>query len=216
MLSESCRRAVLGLALVAGAVLAGCASGSVPSTSPTQSLPTTTTTAMPSTAASSAQVPALVGQWSLDRTCAAIVKALKAAGHPELIPGDITELIKGVPENGPLPDSWDVKNPCANAKPPTEHSHTFWADGTFNSYDENGRQVDDGSWAVVDARHFTIGDATFEYSIDADELQMRPVEPEPCGGSCLDGLGWMYAVSYPGQTWTRVTSGAHVPPESVP
>ena len=202
---------------LAACLVAACSSSS-PTPSPEMTSPAGLGTASPvvsSVQPQASPVPPLVGQWSLDRTCAAIVDALRAAGHPELIPQDITELVEGVPENGPLPTTWDPKHPCAEAKPPTEHSHTFWADGTFNSYDEAGRQVDDGTWALVDGGHFRIGEWTFKYAISGDELRFEPVVPSPCTAACQDAIGWLYGVSFPGEPWTRVTTGLHVPPESV-
>src|SRR5207249_11896313 len=43
-------------------------------------------------------------------------------------------------------------------RPPTAHTHTFWADGTFSSYNENGQQVDDGTYVIVDDHTLRIGD----------------------------------------------------------
>jgi hypothetical protein len=160
-------------------------------------------------------LPPLVGQWELNRTCAAIVKALTKAHLTNFIPQDITELIKGVPENGPLPDTWDPAHPCVHAKPPTEHSHTFWAGETnnFNSYDENGQQVDDGTYTIIDDHTFGIGDSTFHFRVTGDKLQLSVVVPKDCSTKhCREELGWAFSVAYPGQTWTRVTSGPHVPP----
>jgi hypothetical protein len=165
----------------------------------------------PTTGASAAPLSPLVGQWELKRTCAMIVRALTRAGLSDLIPQDIGELIKGVPENGPLPASWDPSYPCSLAKPPIEHSHTFWAGGTFNSYDENGNQVDDGFYTLVDDHAFTMG-ITFHFSTRANTLKLDVVIPKDCTTKdCRDALAWEFSVAYPGQTWTRVTSGPHVP-----
>jgi hypothetical protein len=68
-----------------------------------------------------------VGQWELDRTCAAIVKAEKDAHLPELITFENLQELLDVVVNS---DNWDRAHPCAHARPPTEHSHTFWAGGT--------------------------------------------------------------------------------------
>jgi hypothetical protein len=86
---------------------------------------------------------------------------------------DVGEFIQGVPVNGSLPATWDPADPCANATPPIEHSHTFWENGSFNSYDQNGQQVDEGSYTIVDDHTFTIDGRTpmtFHYRIhDADD-----------------------------------------------
>jgi hypothetical protein len=174
----------------------------VSSTVPATPSPTATPSASPR--------PALVGQWELDRTCQAILTALTKAGHPELIRDRVGELVQGNVD-GQVPPNWDPNHPCALALPPTPHSHTFWPNGMFNSYDENGNQVDDGPWAIVDDHTFAIGKSTFTYLIAGDALTFEPVVPADCTGQCKDDLGWMYSVSFPGSTWHRVTSGPHVP-----
>jgi hypothetical protein len=208
----------LRISWLLAAIVAGCAgspaaesSSSIPPESPSatsSAAPVATPSGTPAVAASPR--PALVGQWELDRTCEAIVAALTKAGHPELIRSGAGELVQGN-INGEVPSDWDPKHPCANALPPTPHSHTFWPNGMFNSYDERGNQVDDGPWAIVDDHTFTIGASTFRYSIVGDALMFEPVVPADCSGQCRDDLGWMYSVSFPGSAWNRVTSGPHVP-----
>jgi hypothetical protein len=200
------------------AMVAGCAgspaagsSSAIPPESPsaTSSAAPVATASLPPTTTASPR-PALVGQWELDRTCQAIVAALTKAGHPELIRGGVGELVKGN-INGVVPSDWDSKHPCATALPPTLHSHTFWPNGMFNSYDEHGNQVDDGPWAIIDDQTFTIGASTFAYLIMGDALLFEPIVPADCRGQCRDDLGWMYSVSFPGSAWHRVTTGPHVP-----
>lgn len=125
----------------------------------------------------------------------------------------MAEVVEGASDDGTLPASWDPKQPCAKPKV-SPHSHTFWADGRFNSYDERDREVDSGTWTIVDDRTFRIDDWSFRYTADRTSLTMEPVVPAGCSDACLEGLGWTFSVSYPGQTWTRVTSGQHVPPDS--
>ncbi len=97
-------------------------------------------------------------------------------------------------------------------QPPIEHSHTFWADGTFNSYDQNGQQVDDGTYTIINGHTFAIGDSTFHYRIQGDNIKFDVVIPKDCSTKhCREGLGWAFSVAYPGPTWTRVTSGPNVP-----
>ena len=201
-------------ALLALGIAAACSSNAPTSVgTPTPASPTTSVSASPS------PISPLVGQWELNRTCAAIVKALTDADLKDLIPQDVGELIKGVPENGPLPATWDPSHPCANAKPPTEHSHTFWDGGTFNSYDENGNQVDEDSYRIINDNTVQIDDVTFHYSItNGDTLMLSPL---PTKAQIREALAhpkefspaaWAFSVAYPGQTWTRVTSGPYVPP----
>jgi hypothetical protein len=201
---------VAGIALVA-VTLSGCAAAAPAPSSVTSNAPvptsasTTAATAPPAPGTGgSATNPALVGEWKLDRSCDRIVAALMTVGHPELIKTDVGELIKGNVD-GEVPADWDPAHPCANAPPPTPHSHTFWRDGTFNSYDETGQQVDDGTWELVDPTTLSINASKFKFAIiDNNSLSFEPADPATAGW-------WEYAVSYPGSTWTRVMSGPHVP-----
>jgi hypothetical protein len=197
------RRFIFALVLLASA---GCSSSPTTIATPTSPSPTQSMIPTP--------LSPLVGQWELNRTCAAIVKSLTQAGLADLIPQDIGETLK-LPVNAPLPASWDPKHPCADARPPTEHSHTFWADGTFNSYDQNGQQVDDGSYRIVNDHTFIIGGGTpmtFHYLVNGDTIKFRLVMPKECSTKhCRNVLAWAFAVAYSGQTWTRVLSGPHVP-----
>jgi hypothetical protein len=180
---------------------------------------TGTPSTSPKPSASTAPLPFLVGKWELKRTCVAIVKALTQAGFADLIPQDVVELIKGVPVNGTLPATWDPAQPCADAKPPIEHSHTFWPDGSFNSYDQNDQQVDDGQYTLVDDHTFIFPGAisiTMHCRIKGDTIMFDPMIPKNCSTTkCRDAIGYAFAVAYPGQTWTRATSGPNVPTGSV-
>jgi hypothetical protein len=152
-----------------------------------------------------------VGQWSLIKTCDMIVAALTKAKLTDLIARDVPDLLKGS-VNGALPADYDPAHPCADAQPPTEHSHTFWPSGMFNSYDENGQQVDDGTYTLIDDHTFMIGSSgTFTFSVTGDKIAFDVVIPKPCTQTCRNDLAWAFSVANPGQTWTRVTSGPHVP-----
>jgi len=61
------------------------------------------------------------------------------------VPLSLPEVLKGS-VNGQLPANFDPAHPCADELPPTAHSHTFWPDGTFNSYDQDGNEVDRESY----------------------------------------------------------------------
>jgi len=209
-----------GLLVAAILVIAGCTSKTTASVGVASPSSTSSVSAAP--------LPALVGQWELKRTCAAIVRALTRAGLPELIPQDIGETLKGVPSDAPLPGGWDPSHPCHDARPPTVHSHTFWADGSFNSYDQHGAEVDAGPYRFLDDNTVHLCSdsnlscakndwvATLHYRIiNSDTVGFSVVIPKDCSTKqCQSALGWAFAVSYPGQTWTRVTSGPNVPPGS--
>jgi hypothetical protein len=191
------KRSVLAFVLLA---LAACSSNG------------STTVATP--ASPSPPRPPLVGQWELKKTCAMIVQALTEAGLEDLIPLAVGETLK-LPENAPLPTNWDPSHPCADAKAPTAHSHTFWPDGTFNSYDQNLQEVDNGPYKIVNDRTFIIGGRTgmtFHYRIRGDTIMFDVVIPKNCSSkACLRALAWAFSVANPGQTWTRVTSGPSAP-----
>jgi hypothetical protein len=98
--------------------------------------------------------------------------------------------------------------------PPFEHSHTFWPDGQFNSYDQVGNEVDGGRYTLVDDERFTMGEPkiTFVFTAKGDILQMDVELPQECSSDhCQETLAWAISVADPGQSWTRVTSGPHVP-----
>jgi hypothetical protein len=211
------------LATAVSLVLAACGGGGGTTGQVASSAPPTV--APQSVSPSPSPLSPLVGQWELKRTCAAIVGALTKAGLKDLIPQNVGESIEGVSEDGSLPPTWDPSHPCANAKPPIEHSHTFWADGAFNSYDENGNQVDEDTYKLVDDHTLAFKFITMHYSVTGDSLTLDVVIPSNCTTKrivgyddeghpvrCREVLGWAFSVAYPGQTWTRVTSGPHVPP----
>jgi hypothetical protein len=154
-----------------------------------------------------------VGKWTLDRTCAAIVRAVTEAKLPQLLPFVLPELVG---DNDAMPSGWDPADPCATALPPTKHSHTFWPDGRFNSYDQNEQQVDRGRWTLMDVDTVKIGDprprVDFRFSVEGDKLSLTPViEPGCTTGACLEDLSWQFAVAFPGERWTRERSGPNVP-----
>lgn len=199
------RRAVLalGLAMLTACSVKAATTGSSPAAS-----------ASPAVRISVSALPDLVGEWQFLRTCAALVKVETDAHLTDLITFQhLAELIDGSVNEA----NWDPSRPCAGAKPPTEHSHTFWANGAFNSYDENGRQVDQGTY-TIDGHNFTIsnpdfGDWTFNYRVTGETIAFDVVIPKNCTATpCREGLAWAFSVAFPGQSWTRVTSGPDVPP----
>jgi hypothetical protein len=212
------RRLILLLTLVM--LAASCGSKAPTSTgSPNGTSPT------PSVTPSASPLAPLVGQWEMNKTCQAMVSTLTKAGLQNLIPGEISGTIKGWPQEAPVPAWWDPSHPCAHATLAPEHSHTFWADGTFNSYDENGNEVDNDHYELADNHTFRFKYITMHYSVAGDSLKMNVVIPPNCTAKrivgvddeghpvrCRDLLGWAFSVAWPGQVWTRVTSGPHVPP----
>ena len=108
----------------------------IASTNTPQSTSTTSTTDVP--------VGPLVGTWQRVNSCASFVQAFKETGLIDLAP----EWLVGAGYFTSL-DQIDNTDLCKGA---TEvvHSHFFTANGGFGSHDEMGRQVDDGSYRMVD------------------------------------------------------------------
>jgi hypothetical protein len=162
------------------------------------------TSAAPATTAAAAGAP-LVGEWRRTHKCEEVVDILKKAGFNEQV------ALENIAGNGFLPgvssasEIADVKQPCRGAVP-LLHSHFFTADGKFGSKDQNGQQVDDGTYKIVDDRTFVISggsDVTFHYRINGDTIRFDPVVPS-CAPSC-DEASWSVMVAFPGKTWERVS-----------
>ena len=186
-------------------LLAGCSSG-VPSSTPTTGTSPSTEPTQ-SEVASSPDVPALVGEWAGVHNCDRIAALLHDAGLDVFIRPTIVGngLLPGVDDPE---DVRDFEHPCLGAIE-LAHSHFFTADGLFGSRDQNGQQVDDGTWTSVDKTTFRIGDGPtdlFRYEIIGDELTMEPLTLEPCAPNPAEWCqaGWKLMVAMPGMPWTRV------------
>ena len=96
----------------------------------------------------------------------------------------------------------DVAALCADATV-LEHSHEFTADGQFFSYDQDGNQVDFGTYELVDDDTMAIGDqhVQFDFTIEADHLTLEPqVDP-----GCLEFMcQWAVMVAMPWSGMDRV------------
>jgi hypothetical protein len=103
----------------------------------------------------------------------------------------------------------DPADPCRDAVP-LRHSHFFTADGLFGSRDQDGNQVDDGTYRIVDEGTFVVSkefpDVTFHYTIDGDSIAFEPVIPA-CSPDCFEA-SWSVSVAFPGHEWQRVESGS--------
>jgi hypothetical protein len=169
------------LALIIGAL--GCGSDD----SDDESAATTTPTSAeePDTAADNG----LVGEWSAQNVCEDQLRAFKEAGLPAPGVGEWAEFPGQNPTHGDL---------CHGAKP-VEHSHSFGENGAFASYDENGQQVDEGSYTPVDDRTFTLGDppVVVHYRIDGDKATFDVVVPDCKTERCLGSLAYVTSVFFP-------------------
>lgn len=98
---------------------------------------------------------------------------------------------------GTGPTQGDV---CEGARGPLEHSHFFTDTGEFGSYDENGNQVDNGDYELVDGNTLGFpshasefgydGELTVDFAIDGDVAVFDVVLPEDCDDPCKDAYAW--------------------------
>jgi hypothetical protein len=145
----------------------------------------------------SPEVSPLIGTWTRPTTCQELVAALEDAGLGDLAPETVAGngLVPGTPKQ------LAAKDDLCEGAVPREHSHFFTPLGIFGSLDWNLRQVDDGTYELVDERTFTIGDATFHFRVNGDKIRFVPVLPDDCAQ--VDYCSWMIAVAFPGHSWTR-------------
>jgi len=179
-------------------ILAACAAPATEAVpTETEIAPTNTPQPTPTTSATEVPVSPLVGEWQRVNSCASFVQAFKEAGlidlAPEWLVGNYFTSMEQI-------DDADI---CKGA---TEvlHSHFFTANGGFGSRDEKGRQVDDGSYQIVDDRTITFPQEdgglpiTVHFSIEGDTLMFEVVVPDPCVGSCRNNTAWALSAFYPG------------------
>jgi len=78
-------------------------------------------------------------------------------------------------------------DPCKGAKP-KQHSHGFEADGAFASYDQEGQQVDEGTYTKVNGRTFTLGEppVPVRYRIKGDTATFDVVIPDCKNARCRE------------------------------
>jgi hypothetical protein len=214
-------RSILGvlgsLALFASACGSAVSPISTPSTSriPAPSNPiasTSPTGAQPSSSPTTVANP-LFGTWRRTGSCTAFVGAMDAAGLIDLI-GTIDDkwMAGGITPVGTDPTAAGY---CIGATA-VVHSHFFTPDGRFGSYDENGQQVDDGTYKLRGDDEIVFGNKiVVTYRIDAtDHLSYLAVSSADCSageassapagssgvgvGTCRWIHGWAISAFYPG------------------
>jgi hypothetical protein len=141
-------------ALIALMMAGGCGSNRVPLTA-------SGTSARPTSSIASIPHAALIGEWQRLQKCSELEHSMnKAELHDALL--------QFIAEDGWIPGVTRVKqieyptHPCKGAVA-RKHSHFFTADGAFGSRDDNGKQVDDGSYRLVGDDTVVIGSVTFHY-----------------------------------------------------
>ena len=191
--------------LGASLILASCggATGSTasPAASTAPASPSEVASAEPSTVDA-----AIVGVWRGEHECEGIADALAEAGFDESV------IIENVVGNGLLPgaespdDVAGLTEACEEATT-LEHSHEFTADGEFFSYDQDGNEVDFGTYQLDDEDTLTIGapdrpGIRFDFTIEGDHLTLEPQLPEP---GCLEfECQWAVMVAMPWSGMERV------------
>jgi hypothetical protein len=161
---------------------------------------TAATSRTSSVATTAESADALVGEWVTDNECQALADALAEAGLEEFT----VDMAKG---GGLLPPGEpDPSDPCKGAKP-VEHSHTFSAGGDFNSYDENGKEVDFGTYETTGGDAFTLSRPPFKsevrYQVDGDTATFEVVVPKCDTEKCRFGAALAIATFFP-RTYERV------------
>ena len=140
----------------------------------------------------------LVGYWDRRTTCGQRVQALREAGL-----GDYAA--EHAAGEGWVRRVDDPRHPCREAVP-LRHGHFFTDDGLFGSTDDEGQQVDDGTYRLVDADTIVIskefGEVTFDFHVRGDRLYLDPVLPSCVEDGCF-AAQWAVAVAAPGRPWHR-------------
>jgi hypothetical protein len=151
-----------------------------------------------------AQVPKLVGVWTVSRTCAGLVASARRAGVGKLAPQIVGDYFPGQSPQ----ELAKKKHLCAGATP-QRHSHFFDREGQFGSLDQYGQQVDDGHYRFVKGNTFKIGHSSFHYKVVGKTLNLVPMIPARLVRLANvhpfkpNDAGWMVAVAYAGHTWKR-------------
>ena len=182
-------------------LLAGCGGDDKPAAESTSTAATKQTVeASPSSAAT------IVGDWQRVTTCEQRVTALENAGLGEFAVEHAAGegWIPGVTSPEQVKDS---EHPCRGAIP-LKHGHFFTEDGQFGSTDDQGDQVDDGRYRVVDQDTIIVekefGNVSFDFRIQDDgTLLLDPVMPKCTKNGCF-AAQWAVAVAYPGLPWDPI------------
>jgi hypothetical protein len=158
-----------------------------------------------SPATAGASTAPIVGRWQQSHTCDELVSALNALGLGTLAPGTVGDYF---PDQ--TPEELAAKPDICSGAVPQLHSHFFTASGLFGSLDQFQNQVDDGTYVIVDSNTFMIGDATWDYSVQSNNLNLTPIITDKQRREALrhpwdfTTAGWMVAVAYPGTKWAGV------------
>lgn len=93
---------------------------------------------------------------------------------------------------------------------PQVHAHFFTDTGSFGSLDQNGQQVDDGHYQVLDNHVVQIGEGRFKYQVADGVLVLQPLISAKDRKAALASpydfstAGWQVGVTYGGLPWHSV------------
>jgi hypothetical protein len=166
-------------------------------------------------ATATAKAP-FVGRWQQTHECIWLVRALKREHLRRIAPSVVGDYF---PDK--TPRQLARKHRICRGATPQRHSHFFTRDGGFGSLDQDDQQVDDGTYRIIDARTFRIGNpdvhARFHFEVDntaeGKVLALKPVITRRMRREALahplqfSAAGWATAVSYPRHTWKKVPCG---------
>ncbi|MGN6171080.1 MAG: hypothetical protein ACTHQQ_23350 [Solirubrobacteraceae bacterium] len=171
-------------------------------------------TVSPAGARSSATASSsIVGQWETVKTCRGDVISARLAGLKPIAPAIVGDFFPGkTPQQ--LARKTDL---CSGAKPQL-HSHFFTRNGAFGSLDQNGQQVDNGTYRVLSDHIIRITSqglpsVRFRYRIALGQLTLVPMLSKKVKRETLahplnfNAAVWSVAMSYLGHHWQRVPCG---------
>jgi hypothetical protein len=180
-----CRLPVVAALMFMAVMASGCGADDSSSESGTKS------SATPAQQAATADpATGLVGKWSTQNVCADEVRAFKKAGVAKIG----REFLGGEYE-GQIEGASDL---CKGAKP-KQHSHGFQADGAFASYDQDGQQVDEGTYKKVNSHTFTLGEppVPVRYVIKGDTATFDVEVPHCKDARCRKSTAYVVSAFFP-------------------
>ena len=162
----------------------------------------------PAGASPGATRSSIVGRWETVKTCQGDVASARLAGL-----GPIAPTIVGDFFPGKSPQQLARKRHLCSGAKPQAHSHFFTRNGAFGSLDQNGQQVDDGTYHVINDHVIRINRVKFRYRIASGHLSLVPILSQKVKRETLahplnftDAV-WSVAMSYLGHRWHRVPCG---------
>ena len=195
--------------LAIGAALTSCSTTSGGGGSEYRSDRTTSAVWPPSAdkgSASRSSAAIIVGRWEQVHRCGALERVLNRAGLEAIAPAVIGDHF---PDTSPrqLARKPDL---CRGATAQYK-SHFFRKNGKFGSLDQHDRQVDDGTYEVLDHHTLRIGDGEFHFRVTTDNtLSLNPLISSIDRRKALarpfefSTAGWQMAVAYEGHPWRGI------------